>query len=178
MNNETLETSKWFLENQSWIIPLLVTLLSLFGALIGGWLSGRKKIGIEVISKNRQDWIHELRDIVKDFLTKSSELFKIYSGKNYEKNRSSPTLSTLTELFNYLELLLNPNESESNKILTSCQKIIEFFADLEEEILPLNGLNSSEISNFDSRLYSYQKELTKNTQNVLKTEWERVKKGI
>ena len=92
MNNETLETSKWFLENQSWIIPLLVTLLSLFGALIGGWLSGRKKIGIEVISKNRQDWIHELRDIVKDFLTKSSELFKIYSGKNYEKNRSSPTL--------------------------------------------------------------------------------------
>lgn len=178
MNNETLETSKWFLENQSWIIPLLVTLLSLFGALIGGWLSGRKKIGIEVISKNRQDWIHELRDIVKDFLTKSSELFKIYSGKNYEKNRSSPTLSTLTELFNYLELLLNPNESESNEILTSCQKIIEFFADLEEEILPLNGLNSSEISNFDSRLHSYQKELTKNTQNVLKTEWERVKKGI
>ena len=66
----------------------------------------------------------------------------------------------------------------SNEILTSCQKIIEFFADLEEEILPLNGLNSSEISNFDSRLHSYQKELTKNTQNVLKTEWERVKKGI
>lgn len=178
MNNETLETSKWFLENQSWIIPLLVTLLSLFGALIGGWLSGRKKIGIEVISKNRQDWIHELRDIVKDFLTKSSELFKIYSGKNHEKKGSSPTLSTLTELFNYLELLLNPNESESNKILTSCQKIIEFFADLEEEIPPLNSLDITKRSHFDSRLYSYQKELTKNTQNVLKTEWERVKKGI
>ena len=89
MNNETLDISKWFLENQSWIIQLLVTLLSLFGALIGGWLSGRKKIGIEVISKNRQDWIHELRNIVKDFLTQSSKLFQFYPdiscNKNYKK---------------------------------------------------------------------------------------------
>lgn len=135
MNNETLDISKCFLENQSWIIPLLVTLLSLFGALIGGWLSGRKKIGIEVISKNRQDWIHELRNIVKDFLTQSSKLFQFYPGifcnKNYKKNAPFPTLFTLTELYN-----------------------------------------------FESRLYSYQKELTKNTQTILKAEWERVKKGI
>lgn len=51
MNNETLDISKWFLENQSWIIPLLVTLLSLFGALIGGWLSGRKKLVLKLYQK-------------------------------------------------------------------------------------------------------------------------------
>lgn len=94
-----------------------------------------KKIGIEVISRNRQDWIHELRNIVKDFLTQSSKLFQFYPdiscNKNYKKNAPFPTLFILTELYN-----------------------------------------------FESRLYSYQKELTKNTQTILKAEWERVKKGI
>ncbi|OCG01731.1 hypothetical protein [Gilliamella sp. wkB308] len=53
--------TEWIIENKDWIVPISVALLSLFGSLLGGWLSGKKRIGIEVLSKNRQEWINDLR---------------------------------------------------------------------------------------------------------------------
>lgn len=173
---------KWILENKDWVVPLSVALLSLVGALIGGWLSGRKRIGIEVLSKNRQEWIHLLRNRVTEFLSKSSELFEAYSYANYvevyKQNESPPNLLKLQELYNYLELLLNLNENKSNKILSSCHDIIAFFYSVRETNPSLINMNSSEWGKWETKLSEYQRELTKNTQDVLKEEWERVKKGV
>lgn len=163
------------------IVPLLVSLSSLVGSLFGGWLSGRKKIGIEVLSKNRQEWILNLRNKVVDFQILSDDIFNYYRSNNdnyFNGSQLSPRLSDLVKFKFYLELMLNPHECKSKDILKNAQEIIEFLYGLTLEVPPIYELDDQSIEIYENNLFNLQKNLTQSAQIVLKEEWERVKKGI
>ncbi|OCG01730.1 hypothetical protein [Gilliamella sp. wkB308] len=76
----------------------------------------------------------------------------------------------------YLILLLNPNEENSKLIYANIRNILAL-------IQAFNNMDRQSL--FEGVAYRYAQnilveieKLTKNTQLVLKTEWERVKKGI
>ena len=175
--------TEWIIENKDWIVPISVALLSLFGSLLGGWLSGKKRIGIEVLSKNRQEWINDLRKKVSEFtsLTEkaSIDITRKKMTTTYDINDQQEIIEIILNIMvirNYLILLLNPNEENSKLIHANISKIlvlIQNFNDIDRQ-----SLLGEELNQYPYNISIEIEKLTKNTQLVLKTEWERVKKGI
>lgn len=154
----------------------------------------KTKVATEALSKYRQEWINQLRDRTTQFVSKSSELFErcsniddldekqldesLPSFDGNKKRRNSQMLFQLKELYHYLELLLNPNEEKSQKILLSCNDIIVFCTSIKDSIPQLLRISDAEWDTLEKKLSNYQIELTKNAQDVLKEEWELIKKSM
>lgn len=174
---------KWILENKDWVVPLSVALLSLVGAALGGWWAGRKRIGIEVLSKNRQEWINDLRRQVSEFISEATGLSVDIVAKKltteYEISEQLEIIRKIQKIMiirDYLILLLNPNEKDSQNIINNIKNTIILLKELHET----NKQNISRgiATKKAKEIESHITKLTKNTQLVLKTEWKRVKKGI
>lgn len=170
---------KWIIENKDWVVPFATLLCAAFG----GWWAGRKRIGIEVLSKNRQEWINDLRKQVSEFTSISTKMpvdiiyKKITTTYNInDKNEIIEKISRLAIIRDYLILLLNPDEKDSQNINTSIQNILSIINDLNNK--DKQELSETILQEFYKEILHKIEELTKNTQKVLKTEWERVKKGV
>ncbi|WP_392559665.1 hypothetical protein [Orbus mooreae] len=171
---------EWLIENKDWFVPFATLLCAAFG----GWWAGRKRIGIEVLSKNRQEWIKEVRlctskidSFVASFYlefthehTKDIEIsFDFFPKKTKE----------MYDLMTYLKLLLNPNEDKSKKVI-DCLNIISseinncygltpalFGADNDQNKI----IEQIRNANIESKKMTYL------ISDILKEEWEKVKKG-
>ncbi|MCX8574464.1 MULTISPECIES: hypothetical protein [unclassified Gilliamella] len=170
---------EWLIENKDWFVPFATLLCAAFG----GWWAGRKRIGIEVLSKNRQEWINDLRKQVSEFTSISTKMpvdiiyKKITTTYNInDKNEIIEKISRLAIIRDYLILLLNPDEKDSQNINTSIQNIMSIINDLNNK--DKQELSETILQEFNKEILHKIEELTKNTQKVLKTEWERVKKGV
>lgn len=170
---------EWLIENKDWFVPFATLLCAAFG----GWWAGRKRIGIEVLSKNRQEWINDLRKQVSEFTSISTKMpvdiiyKKITTTYNInDKHEIIEKISRLAIIRDYLILLLNPDEKDSQNINTSIQNIMSIINDLNNK--DKQELSETILQEFNKEILHKIEELTKNTQKVLKTEWERVKKGV
>jgi hypothetical protein len=108
------------------------------------------------LSGNRQVWINDLRDIISKILSKTLSL-------SLKKAVTHDELQELIYLITKTELMLNP------------EKDIEFVTKLKELELCFIDIQSdkrtfSDIEPFTSSVKTFAK-------TMLKTEWERVKKG-
>lgn len=172
--------TEWIIENKDWIVPILVALLSLFGSLLGGWLSGKKRIGIEVLSKNRQEWINDLRKKTAEIYYYLYDSMYLVSGdsssdtnipEHIEKLKYN--LNEANKIHGYLLLLLNPNEDSYLKINNL---IVRGKLCINSLIIDINK-NNNVIPTLE-KFNDICEEILSSTQSILKTEWKRVKKGI
>lgn len=152
-----------------------------------------KNFNAQVLSTNRQSWIKELRDTSSDFMStvdKMTELRGVMQvnyemgldhirrqdlSQNLGKERLAENLKEFERLNGSMlfcirknQLLLNPKESQYhniNNLMSSIQHEIE--------------LKEVGVFNLDPKIIrKLLNELTKYIQEVLKEEWERVKKGM
>jgi len=109
-----------------------------------------------VLSKNRQEWINTLRDLVSKLHSK----LLIHSIK---KGITAETLREIYELVTKTQLMLNDKDNQSLIIvLNDIKKVIvkgQLGNDVTDEVAKLSNA------------------LMETTRTILKTEWERVKKG-
>lgn len=140
---------------------------------IGGWWSGRKRLGIEVLSKNRQEWINDLRKQVARFTSISAKMALNIVGSTEDKHLLDE-MTELTIIRDYLLLLLNPQEEKSKKINESISNIMNHIVRIKNLN---NDDNPNEITSYIKKIPVLLDELTKNTQDILKEEWKRVKEG-
>jgi hypothetical protein len=123
------------------------------------YLNARKQIRANLVSANRQAWINALRDELSELFELLTWRFHLrpgtYSGEEgfrYEAEKRS----RIRLLTNKVRLRLNPNESDAQVLLGH-----------------LATLQSSEESDFNELM---EKAVSK-SQDILKAEWKRVKKG-
>ena len=123
------------------------------------YLNARKQIRANLVSANRQAWINALRDELAELFELLTWRFHLrpgtYSGEDgYRYAAEKRSRSRL--LKNKIGLRLNPNESDAQVLLEHLEK-----------------LQSFDEATFDELM---EKAVAKG-QDILKTEWNRVKKG-
>ncbi len=130
---------------------------------------------MEIRSNHRQEWINKVREIFNEILIVLENLYllTLYQSKvDYEMYEILVKLRKLNDL---LQLYLNPDEEETKKIISLISKIYEFYSkihnsDKKEIATIITPANKDEIHLNYSNLKGYM-------QNILKIEWEKVKKG-
>ena len=167
-------------QGKPWYLDLPIVLVTLVMVIVG-FLITRQQLNqnneqikdakrIEVISKNRQDWINTLRSLISDYLgilgalNNIDEFVILKLGlKSLDAIRDESTRKTIEKhaillrelrtVSSKIELLLNPIEEDS-------KKLIQLLYDTEQD-----------------RTTNQNKEIIEISQKILKKEWERVKKG-
>jgi len=115
-----------------------------------------------VISGNRQEWINDLRNSISLYMAKIDAYELIV---NYEKDNYDKITSKFEEIMNLelkINLLLNPDEKDSKRL----KKLIRNYT---------RAISKEAITQPPDELKLY---ISEATQKILKTEWERVKRGV
>lgn len=121
---------------------------------IATWLNSSRDRKVHIANK-RQDWINELRIMVSEYLSIVEETWVVNNVPNDNFRR-------LLALKAKFPLMLNPNENSSKELL---ENLDELYEGLFKE-----GKVSKE--GFDV----LKKDLLETTQQILKTEWNKIKK--
>ncbi|MDX1939900.1 MAG: hypothetical protein SFU99_05065 [Saprospiraceae bacterium] len=120
----------------------------------------RKKV---ILSGNRQEWINTLRNSVAELLSLHSLLILSLREKMDDYQNLKDVIKQTVFLQHKIDLLLNPSEQDSQELM--------------KKIWQLNAASRGEMENSEDDVYLViQNEITRLTQKILKTEWERVKK--
>jgi hypothetical protein len=114
----------------------------------------------QIIAPVRQAWINELRVLLADISGKCSH----YWASGYE-DRSDAEYQHITGLINKLSLYINPNEKDHVALLV-------FVTEME------NALSTGSSIQKDKQFWEAHKSTIKQSQLILKQEWERVKREI
>ena len=110
------------------------------------------------VSQSRQGWINQLRDEVTGFLTEAGMRSIVDDQMRLSDVREAQQLAigrAMRSHLNKVRLLINPTEGESTELVEMLSKVLtrEEWDDVAEE------------------------RIVTHTQGILKTEWERVKRG-
>lgn len=132
----------------------------------------KTKTRVDVLSKNRQDWINTLRNTLADYISAALGLSQLKELPNMDRNQLSITAGAMVD-WNYkiqsataeiirlkskIALLANPDEDDFKSLL----EIVEAIKDaVEMNLLQLPSLCDS---------------LVAVGQKILKNEWEKVKR--
>lgn len=125
----------------------------------------------EVLSKNRQEWINGLRDEMAKHTSQVSDTMRILSSSPTvdDLRQAKTTLSDANLSATRIRLLLNPTENLHREYMS-----LQFQqAGLFEQLLQNQPQDSSIIEQF----LKLQTKLIDLSGDILKTEWERVKRG-
>ncbi|MGJ0701368.1 hypothetical protein, partial [Clostridium perfringens] len=155
-----------------------ITALIGTGLTLGNtWQVSKEKNLVDVVTKNRSEWVKEMKELFSDYFTKYDEL-KEYknsentnnSNKDSENNKSSG--DTLIQIRNKISLRLNPNGVIDNEILLILDSLIN--KSKETNIYEKDKGEEEVVSNLE-----YKESLRKIAENkikvYLKCEWERIK---
>lgn len=177
----------------------------------------RTKVGVEVLSKNRQEWVKDLRKQIASFVSQvdssivnipkkyaliRSEILKKHGKRDdetYELDKDGSieflefvqdiTLNLNCLLIN-VELMLNPNEENNKKVIklmvNICSSVSDFYYNFFPSFLQEKNMTKEQtkkqtkeqIKNTSDLIMENCTELKVKVHEILKTEWERVKKGI
>lgn len=150
------------------------------------------KIGVEVLSKYRQEWINNLRRKASEFISlvrKTTTLhIEIYNSKSEYQRISQKNLYDTVYIYDYIKLLLNPIEDISKDIINKMNEIHMPFSEIcilfsknDFSVRDEYGLLPSDLSrdilNYQIEINHLLDEYNTLIQTILKSEWERVKKG-
>ncbi|PXZ06365.1 hypothetical protein DKK70_10355 [Gilliamella apicola] len=140
----------------------------------------KAKIGIEVLSKNRQEWINLLRKEIYDVVIIRVKLNEQILNESYTTEVLKTYVLKIQEKVAFLSLLLNPTEEHHIDLLLLLEEMERTIRNYNDELLlyisqknTVNDINNA-LNNFDNTVTKIQKQ----AQIILKTEWNRVKEGI
>lgn len=139
----------------------------------------KEQLRAQLISSSRQAWINELRDSAAKYISVANKLnnLQILITNEFEKNdqkddayyreirmEATNTKSDLTFLKAKIEMLLNPNEHESDAVIIA----LNDYAKISNEFMP------GDYHDFD-KIMEVIKRFKINIQKISKAEWDKIK---
>ena len=147
---------------------LLPALTTLGGALLGAlvvYLVARLQFKATVLSKNRQEWINRLRDLLAEY---EALLYNVHANFNLggalrAKDEGLSEMMKANLIRSQVKLLINPKEEDHVALLDLMLK-------LDRTASHGGDQHTKEFTKLDQEYVTL-------AQSILKREWERVKKG-
>lgn len=115
------------------LVASIFVLCGAFIALFGVKEQNRYKVNVEVLSKNRQEWINDLRKVMTEYMTFSEQVFT-----ENNKNLKFTEDYNIIQKYRYIRLLLSPSQQGE---YSDSVKIIEAMNELNQLIF-YNEINS------------------------------------
>ena len=143
------------------IIGIIVSLVSLGVTTYYAWIVHKRTVFINTVTSERVKWIGKVRESISEFCGLTYHWVVTYRQGNLspeEKKKEEELLRKIDILKTMIKLQLNPNGEDDKKIMT-----------LIDEIPKLTKETTRD------KLKEALRELTKTTQYLLKSEWEKVK---
>jgi hypothetical protein len=123
----------------------------------------RSQFRANVLSANRQQWINALREEVAMLATTITSVAQTL-GTNVSEGSLAETFKELRLLEYKIKLRLNPNEGDHAQLVAMVETAENMFDKAKE----VDGR---------AQLYGLVEDIIGKSQEILKREWERVKKG-
>ena len=149
-------------------VAVVAAITALFAVVLGPLVSiwvAQRQIRVTVLSANRQTWINTLRDLIAEYLSISA-LVHAGDWSSRTEVEFDQKLERLTLLNAKIELMLNPNEPDHERLGTL----------LGDLLLTMGGRASAANKRDSQKARTIHNELLPLSQSVLKREWERVKR--
>ena len=154
--------------------------------LFGVYLTVGYRIKVEVLSKNRQEWINNVRSQTSQLLSKASsfEPIALIYGKNITLENMLSAQNKLDSIIEHqynLKMLLSPRTQKNNIIINDfiiqLDKLISLLAVQLKANPMLDTNHTNELILYSKNRNNTIDQISNNIQIILKTEWERVKRG-
>ena len=137
----------------------------LFGPLISVYIT-KKQINSSVLSRNRQEWINRLRNVLAELVTIIQHVPPAHAANSITSQEAIAKHGELTEKIELVKLLLNPNETDHQELV---RLISSASVQVQDAINRREG-KASEMQGAAQRIVAQ-------SQGILKREWNRVKNG-
>lgn len=135
-----------------------------------------RQFRIEVLSRNRQEWINKLREEIAQFQTALGNQYLLISNpqdhKHLDINERLVHFQKIDIPYQRLGLLLNPNEQLHANLDNATRQAMDCLIKFAK-----GALNENERETIKGTLYAIMDDISKHASLVLKSEWERVKRG-
>ncbi len=168
---------------------LIAAIIGVIGTLIVTYFTKKQRLGIEVKSKHRQDWINSLRKDISLICTKANYIsFDIREILRIEHIQNPDNKRTFREYiceygkidsshFN-VKLFLNPKEKEHIDLdgeINDLKNNLKSF--INENLKPDIQISSGNYLKLREKIEGNIVKITTLSQSIFKKEWERIKKG-
>jgi hypothetical protein len=164
------------------LVPVISVVTALVAVIIGplvSWKIANRQITASNVSSKRQVWIDELRKDVAEalaLLSRIEELKRPSHDLNREEqldvfDRRMESELRAIELLMRIKLRLNPNEQDHNDLLTAFQELFCAAPD------PQSGETDEARQRLQAEFGARRENVLKITQKILKSEWNRVRRG-
>jgi DNA primase large subunit len=150
------------------IQQILPAITAIAGAVIGALISylfARRQFKASVLSKNRQDWMNKLRDLLSEY---EATLYDVHANfqlgglvRSTKEGLSDMRKANLIR--SQVKLMINPKEDDHVQLLELMQK--------------MDNSASHQGEQYTKTFAALDKKFVTLSQSILKREWERVKKG-
>ena len=144
-------------------IVLGIAFIALFVGPIVSYYIARIHIKAEVLSKNRQNWINDLRNQLSEFISLISVLSTEHASVLMDDNSFIQFHQKTLLVKSKIELLINPKEDDHSQL---SENIYQAY---REMLKPEKDIDRKKLGQFEGIIVRL-------SQEVLKREWERVKK--
>ncbi|AFH91931.1 hypothetical protein ACU7RR_002335 [Providencia stuartii] len=168
---------------------LLVAVITFISTLVISHFTKKQRLGIEVKSKHRQDWINALRKDISLICTKSNyitydirEILRIEHIQNQDNKKTFSEYiyeyGAINSSYFNVKLFLNPKEDKHIKLDNEINNLKEnLMSFINENLKPDNQLSEDNTLKNRTKIEKNIDEITSLSQSIFKEEWERIKKG-
>lgn len=180
---DALESDSTKVENKITLIVGFLVYIGVIVSFIGVIFQNRYRINIEVLSKNRQEWINDLRKQVAFF---NSSVESVIRGlrDNYQDGDVNAMVvieakrADLSDSY-YIRLLLSATQQkEGSSGKRNSDDLIKKLASLKETVDSCSGLSLGRYEKIIKCIDKRKIEICNTTEKILKEEWVRVKRGV
>jgi len=150
-------------------IPIISSVTALLAVIIGPFITlyiAKRQIKANVLSPNRQNWIHILRDEISNYLAITARTGSATASRTEDQSYIMCCIEDLSRSESKIRLLLNPIEPDHQDLISLLKKT-------SSSVWYLHANNKG---NFAEDLNTLREDIIKIAQPILKKEWVRVKK--